>query len=192
MKKATNIILLTILITTLASSTVSAHSGKTDANGGHTDSSTGEYHYHHGYSAHDHYDMDGDGDLDCPYEFKDNTDSDKSETDSTKQESVKDTTPAFIKFLNNSDGDPAILRISIVSYAVWFVLWHLIIKRFLSDSSLGSLGSFLIIVTIVFIAMLAISGIQLMFQDSQMIVPGLIFLGVIGFFVIATIRYFRK
>ena len=52
---------------------VSGHSGGTDGNGGHYDSSTGEYHYHHGYSAHDHYDMDGDGTLDCPYNFKDNT-----------------------------------------------------------------------------------------------------------------------
>ena len=50
---------------------VSAHSGRTDSNGGHTDQSTGEYHYHHGYPAHDHYDMDGDGFVDCPYEFND-------------------------------------------------------------------------------------------------------------------------
>lgn len=50
-----------------------AHSGKTDASGGHIDSSTGEYHYHHGYSAHSHYDMDEDGDLDCPYDFDDKT-----------------------------------------------------------------------------------------------------------------------
>lgn len=33
---------------------VFAHSGGTDANGGHYDSSTGEYHYHHGYPAHQH------------------------------------------------------------------------------------------------------------------------------------------
>ena len=50
-----------------------AHPGRTDANGGHTDRSTGEYHYHHGYSAHDHYDMDGDGVIDCPYDFVDRT-----------------------------------------------------------------------------------------------------------------------
>lgn len=31
-----------------------AHSGRTDANGGHYDHSTGEYHYHHGYPAHQH------------------------------------------------------------------------------------------------------------------------------------------
>lgn len=47
-----------------------AHPGRTDSNGGHTNRSTGEYHYHHGYEAHDHYDMDGDGDVDCPFDFK--------------------------------------------------------------------------------------------------------------------------
>lgn len=31
-----------------------AHPGRTDANGGHWDNSTGEYHYHHGYPAHQH------------------------------------------------------------------------------------------------------------------------------------------
>ena len=50
-----------------------AHSGRTDSNGGHWDSETGEYNYHHGYPAHQHYDMDGDGVDDCPYDFKDNT-----------------------------------------------------------------------------------------------------------------------
>lgn len=49
------------------------HSGRTDAQGGHYDRSTGEYHFHHGYPAHDHYDIDGDGTVDCPYRFDDNT-----------------------------------------------------------------------------------------------------------------------
>lgn len=35
----------------LLSPAVLAHSGRTDANGGHYDRSTGEYHYHHGYPA---------------------------------------------------------------------------------------------------------------------------------------------
>ena len=52
--------------------TASAHSGGTDASGGHWNHSTGTYHYHHGYSAHQHTDMDGDGEKDCPYEFDDN------------------------------------------------------------------------------------------------------------------------
>lgn len=44
-----------------------AHSGNTDANGGHYDRSTGEYHYHHGYPAHSH------AGGKCPYNFKDKT-----------------------------------------------------------------------------------------------------------------------
>ena len=39
----------------------SAHSGMTDANGGHYE--RGEYHYHHGYPAHQHVD------VECPYDF---------------------------------------------------------------------------------------------------------------------------
>lgn len=49
-----------------------AHPGRTDANGGHYDRSTGEYHYHHGYSAHFH-----DAGV-CPYDYHDNTDHDRS------------------------------------------------------------------------------------------------------------------
>ncbi len=49
-------ILFTILIISLLiPTTVLAHSGKTDSNGGHYDRSTGDYHYHHGYSEHYHY-----------------------------------------------------------------------------------------------------------------------------------------
>lgn len=65
--------LLLVLVALLAIP-VSAHPGKTDGSGGHTDHDTGEYHYHHGYPAHSHYDMDSDGDLDCPYNFVDKTD----------------------------------------------------------------------------------------------------------------------
>ncbi len=72
MRKQLLAFLLAFLL--LLSPTVLAHSGKTDANGGHYDRSTGEYHYHHGYPAHQHYDMDGDGVVDCPYDFDDKTD----------------------------------------------------------------------------------------------------------------------
>lgn len=61
------------LIVLLLIFSVSAHPGKTDSNGGHRDSSTGEYHYHHGYPAHQHTDLDGDGKKDCPYHFDDQT-----------------------------------------------------------------------------------------------------------------------
>jgi hypothetical protein len=45
---------------------VYAHPGQTDANGGHYNHSTGEYHYHHGYPAHSH----AGG---CPYDYDDKT-----------------------------------------------------------------------------------------------------------------------
>ena len=60
-------ILLFFLICALASSTGYAHSGGTDAKGGHYDHSTGQYHYHHGYSAHQH------PNGVCPYENKNST-----------------------------------------------------------------------------------------------------------------------
>lgn len=51
----------------LTSVSVSAHSGKTDACGGHWNNGTGGYHYHHGYPAHSH--INGE----CPYNFDDRT-----------------------------------------------------------------------------------------------------------------------
>ena len=61
MKKIILLLILFISILTMSF----AHSGKTDSNGGHYDSSTGEYHYHHGYPAHQH-----NADGSCPYETK--------------------------------------------------------------------------------------------------------------------------
>ena len=61
MKKVANVFLIMLLMPSI----VFAHSGGTDASGGHN-SPTG-YHYHHGYSAHQH------TDGICPYEFNDAT-----------------------------------------------------------------------------------------------------------------------
>ena len=66
MKKSICILLLSIFILTL-SVTASAHSGRTDAYGGHNDNINGGYHYHHGYPAHDH-----PGGV-CPYESESST-----------------------------------------------------------------------------------------------------------------------
>ena len=66
-------LLLVLALCLFFSFVVSAHPGKTDSDGGHTNHSTGEYHYHHGYPAHQHSDIDGDGILDCPYLFDDKT-----------------------------------------------------------------------------------------------------------------------
>ena len=63
MKYYRRIILISFLLSLFIISVSYAHPGKTDANGGHYDSSTGEYHYHHGYPAHQH------PDGICPYSY---------------------------------------------------------------------------------------------------------------------------
>lgn len=88
-------VLLSLLLVLSAAPSALAHPGRTDANGGHTDHSTGEYHYHHGYPAHQHYDIDGDGKPDCPYDFKDNTRSSSSSSSSGSSGSTGVTSRTF-------------------------------------------------------------------------------------------------
>ena len=61
-KKKVIKIFLILLTLILSSMYCYAHSGNTDANGGHYDRSTGVYHYHHGHPAHQH------SNGVCPYE----------------------------------------------------------------------------------------------------------------------------
>lgn len=82
-------LLIAIILCLCLSVVASAHPGRTDSNGGHTDHSTGEYHYHHGYSAHQHYDKDGDGVLECPYSFDDKTNSSGSQNEPSKSSTSK-------------------------------------------------------------------------------------------------------
>lgn len=63
-KKNIVIILLFLVVVSICVSAY-AHSGRTDSNGGHYNSSTGEYHYHHGEPAHQH------NNGKCPYESSD-------------------------------------------------------------------------------------------------------------------------
>lgn len=72
--------LLALLLT--CSLTVFAHSGRTDENGGHYDTSTGEYHYHHGWPAHRH-----DGGK-CPYDLEDNVDYNRNDTSDPNQKTT--------------------------------------------------------------------------------------------------------
>jgi hypothetical protein len=84
-------LLLAALLLCVPALPVFAHTGKTDANGGHYDSATGEYHYHHGYPAHSHWDMDGDGVIDCPHDFDDQTnhnDSNPTSSDDTRSDGL--------------------------------------------------------------------------------------------------------
>lgn len=61
-------LLLCLLLLSVLLPCASAHGGKTDANGGHYNKKTGEYHYHHGYPAHQH------PNGVCPYNYDDQTD----------------------------------------------------------------------------------------------------------------------
>lgn len=79
MKKILSVFLILLLFTI----SVSAHSGGTDANGGHYNRSTGEYHYHHGYPAHQH--VNGV----CPYDYDDQTEH-RSTTNSSSSSSGND------------------------------------------------------------------------------------------------------
>ena len=87
------IVLLSSITVLLLETKASAHAGKTDWQGGHTDRETGDYHYHHGYPAHDHYDMDGDGKADCPYDFDDKTNHSSSTTGKSSGSSTGYTYP---------------------------------------------------------------------------------------------------
>lgn len=68
------IFLVSVLCISLLLFPASAHSGRTDSNGGHTNHSTGEYHYHHGYAAHQH------PNGVCPYASTASSNSSSSET----------------------------------------------------------------------------------------------------------------
>lgn len=74
-----------------------AHPGATDANGGHYDHSTGEYHYHHGYPAHQH------PDGRCPYNYDDRT---GWNSGSPGNSAGSDSTPTF---LSDAWGSPLII-----------------------------------------------------------------------------------
>lgn len=60
-----------------------AHPGRTDANGGHWNRSTGTYHYHHGYPEHQH------TNGICPYDFDDQTGANSGSSSGTSSSSYK-------------------------------------------------------------------------------------------------------
>lgn len=64
--KRISVLLIAVLLLSLTVPTY-AHPGSLDANGGHHNRSTGEYHYHHGHPAHQH------PNGVCPYDFEDTT-----------------------------------------------------------------------------------------------------------------------
>ena len=93
MRKIFVLLLSLVVLFFVFSNSVTAHSGKTDSNGGHTDRSTGKYHYHHGYPAHQH------TNGYCPYEDDEplNSYSENETIQSGKAEKNKPSTMEIIK-----------------------------------------------------------------------------------------------
>ena len=87
-----------------------AHSGRTDANGGHHDyknvSGLGSYHYHHGYPAHLH------PDGVCPYD----TESSPSTATTVKQADMTANVADFPIVLSGTKVDNSALQYPILSY----------------------------------------------------------------------------
>ncbi len=94
-------------------SIITLHPGGTDANGGHYDRSTGEYHYHHGYPAHQH------PNGVCPYETKETTRSIPPEPEPEKR--------SIWEILEN------IFLVFVAVYSVYRIVWVLFVQPRLEE-----------------------------------------------------------
>lgn len=90
MKRLLSCLFIVIIITMLCTN-IAAHSGKTDADGGHYDHSTGEYHYHCGGNP-AHWHPNGV----CPYDKKGTTGSNSSSSSSSSCVSDIDNTVCIV------------------------------------------------------------------------------------------------
>lgn len=146
---------------------VFAHSGDTDGQGGHYDSSSGDYHYHHGYSAHSHTDKDGDGDLDCPYDFDDKSNASDPSVWATLNEKTN-IVPVLIKLIGDGRTFVCVL---FASYVLWWCIWKLAIEKrcYLHKRydllSRGAIGTYLVLLFYIAIAIAFISAIQTVVYD---------------------------
>lgn len=102
-----------------------AHPGRTDANGGHYDRSTGEYHYHHGYPAHQH------TDGICPYDYDEST-NESSYTPSSKLAEHSDgslnntNNPSNINSFDTNKGDNPLevfILFIVAALGICYTLW---------------------------------------------------------------------
>lgn len=113
------ILVCVLCICALFSISSSAHSGKTDASGGHIDHSTGEYHYHHGYPAHQH------TDGVCPYDFDDKTSHNSGSSGSSHSTNSNHSSHSY-----EDDGKDKITAEEVVSCAAVLVPFVLILYCF--------------------------------------------------------------
>ena len=143
---------LLILIVCIALSlvfVVSAHSGKTDSNGGHLNHSTGEYHYHHGYPEHQH------TNGECPYNFKDKTDHSHKETNTPSAfwNSIEDGFEYLVTLVK------VLAMLTLPLVIVWLFICSLLEKlanKLLNHFSENTLSWISVIITVIIGVLLAI------------------------------------
>lgn len=142
MKKILCFVLCTMFVVLLAIS-VFAHSGGTDAFGGHYDHSTGKYHYHHGYPAHSHYDMDGDGIKDCPYKKQISEETTKKPSNKTPSYSGNSSgiDMSTVKIIKKEDSDE-ISQKEVLSFVETFLIFGAIVY-FITAAMIKHFWSFL-------------------------------------------------
>lgn len=109
MKRAFALLLCLCALLCALTLSVFAHPGGTDANGGHTDQSTGEYHYHHGYPAHYHT-----GGR-CPYNFDDKT-GQNSGSPSNNSGSSESNDPLPNNSVSNNSSSDGVKASDIIAY----------------------------------------------------------------------------
>lgn len=97
-------------------SIIPLHSGRTDANGGHYDRSTGEYHYHHGYPAHQH-----ENGI-CPYDFNDQTRSSSASVSRSSQQTAEKPKRTFWEIAED------VFLIFVAVYSVYKIVWLFFIE----------------------------------------------------------------
>lgn len=102
MKRLFCFIIITFIVS-LSLVTAFAHSGKTDEDGGHYVSDTGEYHYHHGLSAHQH------PNGECPYATTKKSSIDWEKAGAWSDEEIASANASFYRKPTNSASNTKVL-----------------------------------------------------------------------------------
>lgn len=120
MKKSLIFCLSFICLFAFFSIIATAHSGRTDSNGGHYDSSTGKYHYHHGYPAHQH------ENGVCPY--NDNSKADAEEESSLNSNRGTKTLSEVLSFEKILSAILCLVPILFLVYFFSIIIFNLFLK----------------------------------------------------------------
>lgn len=125
MKKFISIFIIFIMITIPFSY---AHPGRTDANGGHYDRSTGEYHYHNGGSSYENQLIIEDDDNDSSSSYHEYVVNRLNKNIESKQETI-DKLNAEIEELNQKVEDNKIWHFVYITAIVIFIMYLYGIKN---------------------------------------------------------------